>query len=30
FKAGNRLGFVPYITESMLDRAIALAKARRE
>ncbi|MEX5832987.1 hypothetical protein AB3332_23715 [Ralstonia solanacearum] len=29
FKAGNRLGFVPYITESMLDRAIALAKAGR-
>ncbi|WP_412770778.1 DUF6990 domain-containing protein, partial [Ralstonia solanacearum] len=28
-KAGNRLGFVPYITESMLDRAIALAKAGR-
>ncbi|WP_412770730.1 DUF6990 domain-containing protein, partial [Ralstonia solanacearum] len=26
---GNRLGFVPYITESMLDRAIALAKAGR-
>ncbi|WP_155518325.1 DUF6990 domain-containing protein [Ralstonia solanacearum] len=29
FKAGNRLDFVPYITESMLDRAIALAKVRR-
>ncbi len=26
FKAGNRLGFVPYITESMLDRAIELAR----
>lgn len=30
FKAGDRLGFVSYITESLLDRAIEFAKSGRK
>nr|CCA87911.1 conserved hypothetical protein [Ralstonia syzygii R24] len=29
FKFGDRLGFVPYITEELLERAIKFAKAQR-
>ncbi len=30
FEKGDRLGFVPYITVDMIDRAILIAQKKRE